>query len=120
MKKLIDYPILALLALSLLLATCLRTVRAQPADEPSLTGPSAAEGVRTNETATSDQSQRPRGFSRFGGRIEGMYKAQITPHWFSHNTRFWYRNDLRGGAKEFIVVDAEQGTRRGAFDHQKL
>lgn len=34
--------------------------------------------------------------------------------------RFWYRNDLREGAKEFIVVDAERGTREPAFDHQKL
>jgi len=27
---------------------------------------------------------------------EGCNKAQITPHWFQENTRFWYRNDLRG------------------------
>src|SRR5262249_54133218 len=27
---------------------------------------------------------------------------------------------LRGGAKEFILVDAEKGTRRPAFDHEKL
>src|SRR5437879_2881429 len=31
------------------------------------------------------------------GRTGGVYKAQITPHWFHDNTRFWYRNDLRGG-----------------------
>src|SRR5947207_2072840 len=49
-----------------------------------------------------------------------VFKDRITPHWFQNNTRFWYRNDLRGGAKEFIVVDAERGTRRPAFDHQKL
>src|SRR5437764_463931 len=34
--------------------------------------------------------------------------------------RFWYRNDLRGGAKEFIVVDVDRGIREAAFDHQKL
>src|SRR5262245_44926855 len=40
-----------------------------------------------------------------------VFKAEITPHWFADNTRFWYRNDLRGGAKEFILVDAENGKR---------
>src|SRR5713101_927657 len=54
------------------------------------------------------------------GRTGGVYKAQITPHWFHDNTRFWYRNNLRGGMKEFIVVDAIRGTRELAFDHAKL
>jgi dipeptidyl aminopeptidase/acylaminoacyl peptidase len=49
-----------------------------------------------------------------------VYKDRITPHWFADGTRFWYRNDLRGGAKEFIAVDAAQGARRPAFDHAKL
>ena len=55
-----------------------------------------------------------------GGSEPGVYKAQVTPHWFQNNTRFWYRNDLRDGAKEFIVVDVEGGTRQPAFDHAKL
>jgi dipeptidyl aminopeptidase/acylaminoacyl peptidase len=49
-----------------------------------------------------------------------VYKGQLNPHWFQDNTRFWYRNDLPGGASEFILVDAERGTREPAFDHQKL
>src|SRR5262249_58967545 len=35
-----------------------------------------------------------------------VLKARITPHWFGDHTRFWYRNDLHDGAKEFILVDA--------------
>jgi dipeptidyl aminopeptidase/acylaminoacyl peptidase len=58
-----------------------------------------------------------RGQSGQAGRV---YKFQITPHWFQNDTRFWYRNDLRGGSKEFILVDAERGTRAAAFDHPKL
>jgi dipeptidyl aminopeptidase/acylaminoacyl peptidase len=55
------------------------------------------------------------------GRASGkVYEAQITPHWFKNDTRFWYRNDLPGGAREFILVDAERGIRQAAFDHQKL
>jgi len=49
-----------------------------------------------------------------------VFKARITPHWFDHDSRFWYRNDLAGGAREFIVVDAEKGTRGPAFDHSRL
>ena len=59
------------------------------------------------------------GFQR-SRRVEGYYKGQITPHWFAENKCFWYRNDLSGGAREFIVVNAEQGTRQPAFDHAEL
>src|SRR5687767_15097417 len=31
-----------------------------------------------------------------------VFKERITPFWFHENTRFWYRNDLRGDTKEFI------------------
>jgi hypothetical protein len=46
-----------------------------------------------------------------------IYRDKIEPHWFAGNQRFWYRNDLRDGAREFIVVDAERGKRAPAFDH---
>ncbi|MGO9113662.1 MAG: prolyl oligopeptidase family serine peptidase [Thermoguttaceae bacterium] len=52
--------------------------------------------------------------------MAGSYKARIVPNWFHGNTRFWYRNDLRGGTRKFVVVDAEAGTRQPAFDHQRL
>jgi dipeptidyl aminopeptidase/acylaminoacyl peptidase len=52
--------------------------------------------------------------------VQGLYKDRITPHWLADNTRFWYRNDLAGKTKEFILVDAEHGTRQPAFDHAKL
>jgi len=57
---------------------------------------------------------------RAGRPAQGVYKDRITPHWFGDNTRFWYRNDLPGRTKEFILVHAEQGTRGPAFDHAKL
>ncbi|MCX5644233.1 MAG: DPP IV N-terminal domain-containing protein [Phycisphaerae bacterium] len=52
--------------------------------------------------------------------VQGLYKDRITPHWLAGNTRFWYRNDLAGKTKEFILVDAERGTRQPVFDHAKL
>src|SRR5262245_6307273 len=99
MKKFVrfHFHLIALIALSLP-GVSLPSVRAQSPGEEDLwrteSRSSPAEAVSTNETRTTDQQQRRRGFGRFGGTIEGMYKAQITPHWFANNTRFWYRNDL--------------------------
>ncbi len=49
-----------------------------------------------------------------------MYRSRVEPHWFADNAQFWYRNDLRDGAKEFILVKADEGRRAPAFDHAKL
>ena len=49
-----------------------------------------------------------------------VYKTTITPHWFADNTRFWYRNDLQGGKREFILVDVSKGVREAAFDHKLM
>ncbi len=54
-------------------------------------------------------------------RTEGkVFRARVEPHWFGDNTQFWYRNDLAGGTREFILVDAERGTREPAFDHARF
>lgn len=70
----------------------------------------------TASAESGPQQQRQRG-SGSGSRA---YKTSITPHWFADNTRFWYRNDLRYGAREFVVVDASKGLRQSAFDHERL
>src|SRR5689334_8514423 len=67
-----------------------------------------------------DESPQQRRGGRGGGPERGVYKARLSPNWFNDSTQFWYRNDLRGGAKEFIVVDTKTGTRQPAFDHAKL
>jgi dipeptidyl aminopeptidase/acylaminoacyl peptidase len=74
---------------------------------------SASAQAQTNNTA---QARR----GRFGEPERGVYKARLVPHWFAADTKFWYRNDLRGEAREFILVDAAKGTRQPAFDHDKL
>ncbi len=48
------------------------------------------------------------------------YREKVTPNWFADGSKFWYRNDLKAGTKEFVVVDAAKGARRPAFDHAKL
>jgi hypothetical protein len=83
--------------------------------DPSKAGDLPIEKQTLNAPQASPQER----FSR-SRRVEGYYKDRITPHWFAENTCFWYRNDLRGKTREFILVNAEQGTRQAAFDHQKL
>ncbi len=48
-----------------------------------------------------------------------VLKKKIEPNWFAHESKFWYRNDLRK-TREFVLVDAEAGTRLPAFNHQGL
>ena len=49
-----------------------------------------------------------------------VFRQRVNPNWLDGNTQFWYRNDLADGAREFIFVNAETGTRQRAFDHQRL
>ena len=49
-----------------------------------------------------------------------VFKTRVRPHWLADNSRFWYRNDLPGKARAFVLVDALQGKRQPAFDHAKL
>lgn len=48
-----------------------------------------------------------------------VYKTDVEPQWIGNTSRFWYRNDVRS-QREFVLVDAEAGTRGPAFDHDRL
>ncbi len=56
-------------------------------------------------------------FATTGARV---YKDRIQPHWAADGSHFWYRNDLPMGQREFVLVDLAKGTRKRAFDHQRL
>lgn len=49
-----------------------------------------------------------------------VYRDKVTPIWFGDQTRFWYRNDLPGAAREYVVVEALKGRRQPAFDHESV
>ena len=49
-----------------------------------------------------------------------VYRDAVRPHWFADNTQFWYRNRLGRAEHEFVIVDAVNGTRNEAFDHQRV
>lgn len=97
-----------------------RTVRAVIVVALFVTGGArAAEPTKYAPTAEELRQAYQRAGQRGPGRGR-VYRDQVTPHWFAANARFWYRNDLPGGAREFVLVDAEAGTRQPAFDHKRL
>ncbi|HEY1859101.1 MAG TPA: DPP IV N-terminal domain-containing protein, partial [Gemmataceae bacterium] len=49
-----------------------------------------------------------------------VFKAGVVPHWIGEEGRFWYRNELQGGEREFLLVDPLKCERRAAFDHERL
>jgi hypothetical protein len=46
-----------------------------------------------------------------------VYRDRVVPHWDTSGTQFWYRNDLPGESREFVLVNALSGTRELAFNH---
>jgi hypothetical protein len=58
---------------------------------------------------------------RFGSAAMGrlVSRSDVDPHWMNGGARFWYRND-GPETREFILVDADRGTRGAAFDHKRL
>jgi dipeptidyl aminopeptidase/acylaminoacyl peptidase len=71
-------------------------------------GPAAAQGTKADYERARTLRERTRG---------KVTKSTVTPRWFDENNRFWYRNDLGEGKREFVVVDAREGKRGAAFDH---
>ena len=58
---------------------------------------------------------------RLRERTQGkVFRDRVTPRWFGSNDRFWYRVDLAGGTREFVLIDAVKGIKQPAFDHAKL
>ena len=49
-----------------------------------------------------------------------VHRSQVRPHWLAGGTKFWYRVTTGAASSEFILVDAESGSRRPAFDHERL
>ena len=49
-----------------------------------------------------------------------VFRARVEPHWLPGAANFWYRNNLPGSRREYIMVDAASGQRRPAFDHARL
>lgn len=83
---------------------------------------SGAAQVDGNLPASREPSTRggPPQTGNRGREGDRVYKTRVEPHWFGDNHRFWYRNDLQGGTREFVLVDVARGTRKPAFDHEAV
>jgi dipeptidyl-peptidase-4 len=49
-----------------------------------------------------------------------VFHAVIKPNWIADTDRFWYRNDMAGGQRAFVLVDPAQATKQPAFDHARV
>ncbi|MEM9921028.1 MAG: DPP IV N-terminal domain-containing protein, partial [Bacteroidota bacterium] len=49
-----------------------------------------------------------------------VYLNDLQVHWEDDNTDFWYRQDLKGGQRAFVLVKATSGEKKPAFDHKKV
>ncbi len=75
-------------------------------------------GIPTNGQGTKqdyDRANRLHELTR-----DKVFKTGVQAHWSEDGNRFWYRNDLPEDAREFLIVDATQGERGPAFDHEAL
>jgi dienelactone hydrolase len=83
--------------------------------------PSDAAAARPGKVDTLEMDKAYERAQRLATQAQGrVFKATLTPHWFDAGKRFWYRNDTKDKTKDFVLVDAEKGTRQPAFDHDKL
>src|SRR4051794_32496225 len=74
--------------------------------------------ARSGAQGTAQDYERANNLRRLmAGKV---YRAAVVPHWIEGSGRFWYRNDLPGGRREFVLVDTATPSKRPAFDHARL
>lgn len=49
-----------------------------------------------------------------------VFRDSVRPTWFGEGRYFWYRVETGPRSHEFVLVDAQEGKRQPAFDHDKL
>ena len=73
--------------------------------------PSLAQGTKADYARAAELPNLTRG---------KVFRDRVEPHWFDDNRQFWYKVRTGPASQEFILVEAEEGRRQPAFDHQKL
>ena len=74
-------------------------------------GPAAGQGTR---------SDYERAASLHRLTDNKVFRDRVQPNWFADGRKCWYRVRTGPNRHEFVLVDAEQGTRQPAFDHVRL
>jgi len=70
-----------------------------------------AQGTREDYQRVSDFRER------FANKV---LRDSVRAHWLKERAQFWYRVRVGPQQHRFIFVDADQGVRREAFDHNRL
>jgi dipeptidyl-peptidase-4 len=73
--------------------------------------PAHAQGARTDYDRANSLGQFVAG---------KVFRSSVRPNWIAGTDRFWYRNDLAGGQRAFVLVDPEAMTKQPAFDHARV
>src|SRR5579871_5188750 len=73
--------------------------------------PALAQGTRADYERANNLRQR------VGGKV---FRASVKPNWIEGTDRFWYRNDLPEGKREFLLVDPAGPSKKPAFDHARM
>ena len=74
-------------------------------------GPAPAQGTKADYERAGNLRQLA---------VGKVFRDSVRPQWLPGNTLFWYRIRTGTDTYEFVLVDAEKGTRRPAFDHKRL
>lgn len=57
----------------------------------------------------------------YSGRVRNLvFRDSVKPNWFDAGRKFWYRVQTAADSFEYVLVDANAGTRELAFDHAKV
>ena len=72
--------------------------------------------IGTAQDKPKEQTSQPRAAAGASPREPRVYRDRVDPNWIENTPRFWYRNNLPGGKREFVLVDMEKGTRDPTFD----
>ena len=49
-----------------------------------------------------------------------VFRDRVDAHWLADGGKFWYELKTGPASREYVLVDAEKGERRPAFDHARL
>jgi dipeptidyl-peptidase 4 len=75
-------------------------------------------GVQSHAQGSRADYDRAASLSR---RTSGkVFRDRVEAHWLTNNAQFWYEVKTGTETREFVLVDAEKGERKPAFDHAKL